>query len=273
VMLTNDGVARCVWEPRGEDYDCSQLWPTTTAVIIPPGCCRGSTYKAQSKCIGVSEQSKCDRSTQCEWILTEDPNDCVITTATPTEESGCCAGETATKAKMCEAKESRDKCERGKGCLWKEGEDADCSFTPTEPAPGCCAGTSALANDKCSQKTTQESCDRMSKCMWEEGEDADCSWPTTTEQPWFGAKPMSKQSKKQRSSRHGEQALYGADTGSVGSVISEQMEATVSLSTLLLLALVGFAVRQLYRCWSNNDDGDKMDETVEREVRGYYQSV
>merc|ERR1712013_93543 len=146
----------------------------------------------------------------------------------------------------------------------------------TEAPLGCCAGTSSLTVEKCSQKTTQDSCDRMSKCMWEDGEDADCSWPTTTEEPWFGAKPMSKQSKKQRSSNHhSEQVLYGADSEGAGvaSTMAQQMQTTVSLSTVLLLLVVVFAVRYLYQCWRDNDGYEKLEELDTAQERGYYQSV
>jgi len=272
-LTDDDGSYRCHWESKADEYDCSQLWPTTTTTTVAPGCCRGSSYKAQAKCLGIDDRAGCERK-KCEWVETDDESDCEITTASPTEESGCCAGESAKKNPACNGKESRDKCERGKGCYWKDGEDADCTWTETI-SPGCCAGTSQQTTDKCSQKDTQESCDRMSKCMWEAGEDADCSWPTTTEAPWMGSKPMSKMSKKQRSSHHSDQVLYGADAQGVGSAVAEQMQATVSLSTLLLLIVIAVAVRQLYCCWTSNNNGyAKLEETAAgRNDRAYYQSV
>merc|ERR1712087_963705 len=51
-----------------------------------------------------------------------------------------------------------------------------------------------------------------------------------------------------------EQALYAADSEGeglgVGSMLTQQMQATVSLSTLLLLVVAAFAARQMYRCWA-----------------------
>ena len=230
-LADSDGALRCHWESIGEDCDCSQLWPSI------PGCCRGSSYKAQAKCAGIADQVGCERK-DCEWLETDDEcND------------------------QCNAK-SDDQCERSSSFHWIWGQEADCSWeatttsapgcctlTATEAA-GCCAGTSKMTADKCSQKDAQKDCDRMSKCVWNDGEDADCSWPTTTEEPWPGARPMSKQSKKQRSnSLHAEQVLFGAgaDSEGMGSLVSEQMQATVSLSNLLLLIVVAFALRRLYR--------------------------
>merc|ERR1719486_316533 len=73
MLLTNgDGDARCAWEAKGDEYDCSQLWPTTTTTTLAPGCCRGSSYKAQAKCLGLEDQVGCERK-DCEWLETDDP--------------------------------------------------------------------------------------------------------------------------------------------------------------------------------------------------------
>ena len=50
LLTDDDGVARCVFEPMNENMDCSMLWPTTTTTTEAPGCCRGSSNKAQAKC-------------------------------------------------------------------------------------------------------------------------------------------------------------------------------------------------------------------------------
>ena len=88
---------------------------------------------------------------------------------------------------------------------------------------------------------------------------------------------MSKQSKKQRSSsnRHAEQVLFGADSAAEGvsSMLSQQMQATVSLSTLLLLVVAAFAARQFYRCWASNDGYVKLQQTARHNLRANYQSV
>jgi hypothetical protein len=89
LMLTNDdGEPRCTFEPLGEYEDCETVWPTTTTTTttLPPlGCCRGSSYKAQAKCFGLEDEKACVRK-DCEWLLTEDPTDCVITTTSTTSE-------------------------------------------------------------------------------------------------------------------------------------------------------------------------------------------
>ena len=46
-----------MFETRGDGYDASLLWATTEA----PGCCRGYSDKAQAKCVGLEDQSACER--------------------------------------------------------------------------------------------------------------------------------------------------------------------------------------------------------------------
>merc|ERR1719295_560317 len=80
-LTSGDGDYRCYWETtRSTDYDCSQLWPTTTSTPTEPaGCCRGSSYKANGKCAKAMDQGKCEKN-GCNWLVTDDPEDCVITT-------------------------------------------------------------------------------------------------------------------------------------------------------------------------------------------------
>merc|ERR1719445_1186956 len=118
LQLTNgDGEPRCAWESLGEGYDCSQLWPTTTTTTEEPGCCRGYSYKAQAKCLGLEDQIACERK-DCEWFLTDDANDCVLTTETPTttttteEPAGCCKADSARHVGMCDMKDTEKKCSR-----------------------------------------------------------------------------------------------------------------------------------------------------------------
>ena len=114
-LLTNDdGEPRCVFEPMNEYMDCAMLWPTTTTTTVAPGCCRGSSYKAQDKCAGLDNQVSCERK-DCEWLLTDDPEDCVITTTespTTTVEPGCCKADSVKREDMCLARDTRDKCEK-----------------------------------------------------------------------------------------------------------------------------------------------------------------
>merc|ERR1719486_1853013 len=109
LLTDDDGSTRCTWEDLGEGYDCSMLWPTTTTTTVLPGCCRGSSYKAQAN---------------CEWVETLDVNDCKLTTtttSTTTDEPGCCSSDKASKFEMCNAKETRDPCERSSSCHFVPG--------------------------------------------------------------------------------------------------------------------------------------------------------
>jgi len=203
LLLTNgDGDYRCAWESLGEGYDCAQLWPTTTTTSEAPGCCRGSSYKAQSKCLGLTDQVGCERK-ECEWVETDDATDCVLTTETPTtsttttEAPGCCKADSAKRQDMCDLKETSSKCERSSSCHWMQGDDpALCEHPQTEAPeePGCCYGNPDAAYSKrwmesCTAFYTERDClllsngDGEARCAWESlGEGYDCSqlWPTTT---------------------------------------------------------------------------------------------
>merc|ERR1719420_2727987 len=199
MLLDDDGNYRCAWESKSVNYDCSQLWPTTTTTTVAPGCCRGSSYKAQSKCFGLEDQTGCERK-DCEWVETEDPNDCVITTTsspTTTEEApGCCKGDSPKSNPMCNARESDDQCSRSSSCHWIVTDDFSvCEYPPTTTEePGCCYGNPDAAYskkwmDSCTAFYTQRDCllltnsDGDYRCHWEaQGDEYDCSqlWPTTT---------------------------------------------------------------------------------------------
>jgi len=231
LMLTDsDGAYRCHWEELGEGYDCSQLWPTTTTTTVAAGCCKGSSYKAQDKCMRLEDQVGCERK-QCEWVVTDDPNDCVITTTSTTSTSaiiGCCYnGESEKKNEKCrQFDEDRTRCDKNADCTFNEGEDADCEYTAT----------------------------------------------TTTSEPWMGAKPEGARRKKAKSSsRHQEAMMFGDGQ----SVIAETMQYTVSLSTVLLLAVAAFAAHQIYRwCSARNSGFTKMNKSqTTSNGQRYYQSV
>merc|ERR1719204_1744282 len=197
-MLTNaDDEPRCVWEDLVDGYDCSLLWPTTTTTTAEPGCCKGSSYKAQSKCQGLEDQASCERKS-CEWLLTDDASDCEITTTdtpTTTEEAGCCKADAPKRQDMCDLKETRKKCDRSSSCHWLSGEDQTCEWEETTTVtPGCCflnpevpynrryhgACISFFAERECLMLTDDDG-DVM--CAWEDLVDGyDCSqlWPSTT---------------------------------------------------------------------------------------------
>merc|ERR1719319_386334 len=241
VMLENDdGVPRCVFEPLGEYEDCETVWPTTTSTTsAPAGCCYGDSYKANDKCLRATSRDKCE-DMGCSFLETEDPSDCEMTTTkspTTTSEVGCCYGEGVKENEMCCNKDGRDQCERGDSCEFRAGDDADCSYTPTTETeePGCCYGDTSKTNEMCGEKIGRDQCERSGKCEFRSGEDADCELPTTTSEPWLGAKD--------------EETVLFAANGET-SVLSEAMNSTVSLSTILLFAVVAMAALQLYKWWT-----------------------
>ena len=71
----------------------------------------------------------------CEWVETNDPSDCVLTTTSPL---GCCASTTANAADKCNEKASREQCEHLDACYFVEGGDVDedCAWVTTTEAPG-----------------------------------------------------------------------------------------------------------------------------------------
>merc|ERR1719420_1382678 len=201
-MLTNaDGEPRCVFEPLGEGYDCSQLWPTTTTTTEEPGCCRGYSYKAQAKCVGLEDQIACERK-DCEWVLTDDEKDCELTTTTTTTTTttvapGCCKADSAKRQDMCDLKDTQSKCDRSSSCTWLVGDDPSLCEHPTTEVPeepGCCYGNPDIAYSKrwqetCTTFSTESECtmltndDGEARCVFEpltEGYDCSQLWPTTT---------------------------------------------------------------------------------------------
>ena len=67
---------------------------------------------SHDKCGKLTNQGKCERSDNSEWLVTDTPElDCVVTTMTPSwrEEEGCCdsdTGKNSKKFEMCNAKET-----------------------------------------------------------------------------------------------------------------------------------------------------------------------
>merc|ERR1719361_1794330 len=180
-----------------ENYICIPSTPTPTEAP-KPGCCHGdlTSYKANDKCVGLEDQMSCERKS-CNWLITDDPEDCVVTTTTSpprTTEVGCCDSDSARSFDMCDAKETRAKCERSSSCFFVSGADAVCEPPSTSTTPGCCYGNpdSAYSNRwmaACTGYHTEREClfneDDLgvSRCHWEELPDSyDCSmlWPTTT---------------------------------------------------------------------------------------------
>merc|ERR1719204_576577 len=199
-LTDSNGVPRCTFEPMNEYMDCSMVWPTTTTTTPAPGCCKGSSYKAQAKCFGLADQASCERKS-CEWLFTDDEDDCVITTTetpTTTATPGCCKGTSRTSNDACNAIADADQCDRRSSCTFIAFGilDIDCVFPPTEPPeePGCCYGNPDVAYskrwmDKCKTFGTETEClmlendDGEPRCVFEpmgEYEDCETVWPTTT---------------------------------------------------------------------------------------------
>merc|ERR1719471_1394451 len=129
-----DGNKRCHWEDLIEGYDCSMLWPTTTETPTEPaGCCYGGSYKSNDKCTKATSQDKCE-SKDCFWLVTDDPEDCIMTTTetpTTTVKPGCCYGDSYKANDKCAKAMDEAKCE-SKGCNWLETDDPeDCIMTTT----------------------------------------------------------------------------------------------------------------------------------------------
>jgi len=293
LLLTDDnGEPRCVFEPMGDYEDCTQVWPTTTSTpTVPAGCCRGDSYKANAKCMMAMEQGECE-SKGCEWLITDDPEDCRVTTTststpTTTSEVGCCKGEDAKSNEMCNKKTDRAQCERSSSCTFVvDGtNEEECKWNE-EPEPGCCYGDTAKTNEMCAEKEEKDSCERSGKCEWRADESvdepADCTLPTTTSTPWLGEQAeadyalpynpykQSQMRKQSKNSHRQEQAMmFGADTESV---VGQAMQYQVSLSSVLLMAVAAFALYQTY-AWMAARKNKDYAAVPNQSAAQYYQSA
>merc|ERR1712087_323828 len=279
LMLTNgDGEPRCYFEPLGEYEDCETVWPTTTTTTEEVGCCyNGDSYKANEKCARATDRARCE-DMGCEFLVTDDPSDCEVTTTetpTTTQTPGCCKGTSRTSNDACNAIEDAGQCDRRSSCTFIEYGilEEDCQFPVTAPPsePGCCYGNPDIAYSKrwmesCKTFATEEECLMLKndhgepRCTFEplgEYEDCETVWPTTTttSEPWLGAKD--------------EAVLFGEQ----GAVLSEAMNTQVSLSTILLLAVVALAAQQLYKWWSASRASAGYTKLAEGAVHTTYQSA
>ena len=70
-----------------------------------------------------------DAASVCEWIETDDPEECKLTTTTtppaPTYGEGCCTGYSMRTLSFCQDFENGDDCERAGVCSWIPGGDDD----------------------------------------------------------------------------------------------------------------------------------------------------
>merc|ERR1719295_2270469 len=185
--------AKCEFIEDGEPEDC--LYTTSTEA---PGCCYGDGYKSNGRCLKASDQSRCELN-GCNWRVTDDPSECIITTTTTTtttEEPGCCAGDSPKANPMCNKREGREQCEKSSSCRFISGGvlEVDCVVESTTIVPGCCYLNPDVAYNKKYQQTctgfyTERDCLKLTdsngvpRCVFEElieGYDCSLLWPTTT---------------------------------------------------------------------------------------------
>merc|ERR1719320_1746147 len=162
---------------------------TTTTTTEQPGCCMADSAKHSDMCNLKETQTKCDRSSSCHWLFTDNPHDCIIEETT-TIEPGCCYGDSEAANGMCSTfDDDEHKCDARGQCVWRAGHDADCTFVPTSThvEVGCCKGLTRKTNDMCNEKFEREKCEKSGKCEFIETADFhDCEWDTTTSSPWLG---------------------------------------------------------------------------------------
>merc|ERR1712087_754705 len=237
------------------DIDC--VFPPTEPPS-EPGCCYGNPDIAYSKrwmeeCKKFGTEEEClmltndDGEPRCFFEPLGEYEDCETvwpTTTTTTEEIGCCYSGDSYKANdKCSRATDRARCE-DMGCEFLVTDDPDdCEMTTTSTPTtteevGCCYGEGVKENEMCGNKVGRDQCERSGKCEFREGEDADCEYvqTTTTSEPWLGAKDGA--------------VLFAANGES--SVLTEAMNTQVSLSTVLLFAVVALAVQQLYKCYADH---------------------
>merc|ERR1719361_3362622 len=248
----------CEWLITDDPDDCvitttSTSTPSTTSEEV--GCCKGEDAKSNEMCNQKTDRKSCDRSSSCTFIVDGTiEKECRFDEE---KEPGCCHGDlTSYKANdKCVGIDNQNSCER-KSCTWLITEDPeDCVVTTTTSTPrtteiGCCAGTSAKNTAMCNEKVGRESCERSGKCEFRVHE-VDCSWPTTTSEPWLGAKMGAKQRRGKSAASHKQESMLFGGEG----VISETMQSTVSLSTLMMFVIAAFAAFQLFKWWSARKAG------------------
>merc|ERR1712087_422899 len=222
-----------------------------------PGCCYGNPDIAYSKrwmdqCKKFGTEEEClmltndDGEPRCYFEPLGEYEDCETvwpTTTTTTEEVGCCYADSYKANDKCGRATDRARCE-DMGCEFLVTDDPDdCEMTTTSTPTttqevGCCYGEGVKENEMCGNKVGRDQCERSGKCEFREGEDADCEYvqTTTTSEPWLGAKDGA--------------VLFAANGES--SVLTEAMNTQVSLSTVLLFAVVALAVQQLYKCYADH---------------------
>jgi len=191
----------------------------------------------------------------------------------PPEEPGCCYGNPdAAYSKrwmdQCKTFGTESECTmlfNGDGvprCVFEPmGEYEDCetvwpTTTTTTEEVGCCYADSYKANDKCARATDRARCESMDCSFLVTDDSHDCEMTTTTSEPWLGAKH--------------EAMLFGEQ----GAALREAMDTQVSLSTLMMFAVVALAAQQLYKRWAASHEGDtKLTEAPQRTAHTTFQTA
>jgi len=286
-----DRSSSCTWQFGDDASLCEHPQTTTTE----PGCCYGNPDAAYSKrwmeaCTSFSNERDClmledsDGKPRCTFEALGDGYDCSQlwpTTTTTTVEPGCCYGDTAASNEMCAAfDEDPDKCAARGQCVFRSGDDADCTFTPTTEPAGCCKGVTRKSAEMCAEKDGREQCERSGKCEFIETVDPDdCVYDTTTSEPWLNAKSEAKHAAKGRKRAKGaanaQRAMLfgGAGASESQSAVAQAMQYEVSLSTLLLLAVAALALHQTYKCVVNRNGGYKGIHAGRAQMTTTYQTV
>ena len=184
--------------------------PSTTAGHPTPsptdeeGCCSGHTPQTYTFCNTLASEQMCSAAGPCDWLVTDNPEDCHAPTPPPTSTTsttpapvygeGCCTGYSAQTASFCNGFSTGDECSTAGVCSWiEDGDDSDCIITSppvieTTPSPngvedGCCAGTSSYTWTFCGT-LGERSCTAADECEWfGDDDDEDCVQPTPEPTP------------------------------------------------------------------------------------------
>ena len=188
----------CEWINFMDPEECVQPTdePTLEPTLQPtePGCCNALQTFGGSKapyyfCISLLTEFECDRAAEsCEWLVTEDPSDCLPPSNEPTveptpgpsyTEEGCCKGNSTQSNTFCSGFAAGESCETAAVCTWisDEEECADTTETPSvEPTAspsewidGCCTGIEMIDDSFCSQFFDGPSCEANPQCWWIDG--------------------------------------------------------------------------------------------------------
>merc|ERR1719447_630891 len=193
----------CIPPTREPTPSPTSAWPTPSP-SDEAGCCYGATPSTNSFCAGLDGNANgCEAAASCEFIVTDDPDTCRLTTTTappaPTyDPEGCCTGYSARTFSFCSGYTNGDRCEAAGVCSWIPTNDPEECQPPTDPpsftnppAPttgneGCCTGNSPRTWSYCGTIEEELICVMADECTWHETDDPDseqCQPPTTDPTP------------------------------------------------------------------------------------------